>query len=133
MGSGYSVYLRVLDEWLHWLPSGFRTGVTHGPDVSTVTETAPEAPPVLPAPSVAPAPPAPAPSNGSTELAASAVPATTTVELVRTAPSAGLVITGVSGASVSTVHVREAGLGSGVPAVSFALTWKVCAPWARAL
>ncbi len=36
----------------------------------------------------------------------------------------------VSGATVSTVQLREAGEASTLPAVSTARTWKVCAPCA---
>ena len=37
----------------------------------------------------------------------------------------------VSGATVSTVQVREAGVVSGLPAASVARTWNVCEPCAR--
>ena len=37
----------------------------------------------------------------------------------------------VSGATVSTVQVREAGEASTLPAVSVARTWNVCEPCAR--
>src|SRR5438128_2223385 len=37
----------------------------------------------------------------------------------------------VLGATVSMVQVRVAGVGSGFPAASTALTWNVWAPWER--
>ena len=48
--------------------------------------------------------------------------------VVPTGPDASRV---VSGATVSTVHVRLAGVGSTLPAASFACTENVCEPWPR--
>ncbi len=47
------------------------------------------------------------------------------------APAAGPPVIVVSGAAVSTVQVREAGVASTLPAGSVARTWNVCAPCAR--
>ena len=50
-------------------------------------------------------------------------------DVLATVPAGPLVIV-VSGAKVSTVHVRLAGVASVFPAPSVARTLKVCAPWA---
>ena len=47
------------------------------------------------------------------------------------APAAGPPVIVVSGATVSTVQVREAGEASTLPTASMARTWKVCAPCPR--
>ena len=41
----------------------------------------------------------------------------------------GPLVIDVSGSTVSTVHVRDAGVVSMFPAASIALTWKVCEAW----
>ena len=51
-------------------------------------------------------------------------------EVLATVPDGPAVIV-VSGATVSTVHVRVAGVASVFPAASVARTRKVCEPWAR--
>ncbi len=52
------------------------------------------------------------------------------VEPLATVPDGPELIV-VSGATVSTVQVAEAGVGSGLPAASVAVTVTVCGPWAR--
>jgi hypothetical protein len=55
----------------------------------------------------------------------SAVPLSVTVELFVSVAFAGLVIAGAAGACVSTVKLRVAALGSGLPASSVAITENV--------
>src|SRR5438034_3088863 len=70
------------------------------------------------------------PSSTVTVEFASAVPLTARVLLVVAVPSTGLKITGAAGATVSTLQLALAGVGSVFPAESVALTAKVCAPCA---
>ena len=63
-------------------------------------------------------------------LAASVEVNVNVADVLATAPDGPAVIV-VLGATVSTVHVRVAGVGSTFPSVSIARTRKVCEPWAR--
>ena len=73
------------------------------------------------------------PSKRATVTPASALPASATVLLDWMLLSAGLVICGAAGATVSIVQLRLAGVGSVLPARSVARTWKLCPPSARPL
>ena len=93
--------------WTVWAPAGrfeYVLGETHGP----------KAPPSSRHSMVEP---------GSDEAAM-------TVAALFTSVPAGP-LADVSGAVVSTIHVRVAGLASVLPSASFARTWNVCCPCAR--
>ena len=72
-----------------------------------------------------------APSRSSTVVPGSAVPLNATVFVISSALSLGDVTTGALGAVVSTTNVRDAGVGSGLPAASIARTANVCEPCER--
>lgn len=71
------------------------------------------------------------PSKTSTVLLASAFPERVTSPVLLRLLSAGLVIVGLSGGTVSTVHVRVASLGSSLSLGSVARTSKVYVPEVR--
>ena len=98
-----------------WLPSGT--------DVSSRDQVPPAVAVAVPREVV--------PSKTSTVELASAVPDSVNVCVARIAPLAGAVIAGAAGGSVSTIHVREAGVESVFPAASVARTWNVCEPCVR--
>lgn len=68
-----------------------------------------------------------APSRAHSNVAASVAVNSNVAELDATVPLGPDVIV-VSGGVLSTTQVRLAGVGSGAPAPSIALTWKLCAP-----
>ena len=71
------------------------------------------------------------PSSEHSKMLPASVPVKLKVALVPLVSASGLVVMVVSGAVMSMVHVKAAGVASTLPAVSMARTWKVWLPAAR--